>query len=159
MGCGRNRLPFRSSTSSGPRRSVFARSRPTARSRSTSAPSCPLPTSTRCCSSGPSRTCSRTRCGTHRPISGIDVTAACSGSTVELRVADHGPGVAPDDRERVFDEFVQLEGRASSAGVGLGLAITKAFVTANGGSVRCEETPGGGATFVLAMPTAQEDLS
>lgn len=89
----------------------------------------------------------------------IDITAACSGTTVELRVADHGEGIAPADRERVFDEFVQLDGRGASAGVGLGLAITKAFVAANGGSARCEATPGGGATFVLSMPAEPESAS
>ncbi len=89
----------------------------------------------------------------------IEVTAACSGSTVELRIADHGRGIAPADRERVFDEFVQLDGRGASAGVGLGLAITRAFVVASGGSASCEETPGGGATFVLTMPAEPEDGS
>ena len=40
----------------------------------------------------------------------IRVTGACSNDTVELRVIDHGPGVAPEDRERMFEEFVQLDG-------------------------------------------------
>jgi two-component system, OmpR family, sensor histidine kinase KdpD len=94
----------------------------------------------------------------HSPADrGIEVTAACSGRMVELRIADHGDGIASADRERVFDEFVQLDRRGTSAGVGLGLAITRAFVVANGGSVRCEETPGGGATFVLTMPAEPED--
>jgi two-component system sensor histidine kinase KdpD len=94
----------------------------------------------------------------HSPADrGIEVTAACSGPMVELRVADHGEGIAPADRERVFEEFVQLDRRGASAGVGLGLAITKAFVGVNGGSVRCEGTPGGGATFVLTMPAEPED--
>ena len=89
----------------------------------------------------------------------IRVTGASSDDTVELRVIDHGPGVAPEDRERMFEEFVQLEG-ARSPGVGLGLAITQAFVDSNGGSVRCEETPGGGATLVLTLPAqGTEDSS
>ena len=45
----------------------------------------------------------------------IRVTGACTNDTVELRVIDHGPGVAPEDRERMFEEFVQLEGRARPA--------------------------------------------
>ena len=59
----------------------------------------------------------------------------------------------------MFEEFVQLEG-ARAPGVGLGLAITRAFVESNGGSVRCEETPGGGATLVLTLPAqGTEDSS
>lgn len=89
----------------------------------------------------------------------IRVTGACSNGSVELRVIDRGPGVAPEDRERMFEEFVQLEG-ARAPGVGLGLAITRAFVDSNGGSVRYEETPGGGATLVLTLPAqGPEDAS
>jgi two-component system sensor histidine kinase KdpD len=88
----------------------------------------------------------------HGPIDReIRVTGAYSNDSVELRVIDHGTGVAPGDRERMFEEFVQLEG-ARVPGVGLGLAITRAFVDSNGGSVCCEETPGGGATLVLTLP-------
>jgi two-component system sensor histidine kinase KdpD len=81
----------------------------------------------------------------------IRVTGACSDEWVQLRVIDHGAGVAAEDRERVFEEFVQL-GRADGSGVGLGLSITRAFVESNGGSVRFDETPGGGATLVLVLP-------
>jgi len=81
----------------------------------------------------------------------IRVLGTAGGEAVELRVVDHGPGVASADRARMFDEFVQLDG-ARAPGVGLGLAITRAFVEANGGSVRCEATPGGGATIVLTVP-------
>src|SRR6185503_13791397 len=53
----------------------------------------------------------------------IRVTGACSDDWVQLNVVDHGVGVAREDRERVFEEFVQLGG-ADGSGVGLGLSIT-----------------------------------
>ena len=87
----------------------------------------------------------------------IEVSAGGADSVLELRIRDHGPGVSPPDRERVFLEFAQLDDHHPSGGVGLGLAITRAFVDANGGAVRCETTPGGGATFVLTMPAALEE--
>jgi two-component system sensor histidine kinase KdpD len=77
---------------------------------------------------------------------------------VMVRVADHGPGVPEPDRVRIFEEFARVDARPDSTGTGLGLAIVHALVTAHGGHVWCEETPGGGATFVFVVPTrtAQE---
>ena len=79
----------------------------------------------------------------------------CPGPTraeVEVRVADHGPGVPPEDRERIFEEFARVDARPDASGTGLGLAIVLALVTAHGGRVWCEETPGGGATFAFVIP-------
>jgi two-component system sensor histidine kinase KdpD len=88
------------------------------------------------------------------PGSEILVTCCRTGpGDVEVRVADHGPGVPPDERERIFDEFARVDARPDASGTGLGLAIVHALVTAHGGRVWCEETPGGGATFVFVMPT------
>jgi len=70
----------------------------------------------------------------------------------ELAVVDHGPGVPPEDRQVVFAEF--RSDRSDGDGAGLGLAIVRALVTAHGGTVRCEGTPGGGATFVVELPDA-----
>jgi signal transduction histidine kinase len=77
---------------------------------------------------------------------------------VQVCVADHGPGVPEDEREHIFEEFARVDARADSTGTGLGLAIVHALVTAHGGRVWCEETPGGGATFVFVVPswTTQE---
>lgn len=69
-----------------------------------------------------------------------------------LSVVDHGPGVAPEDRARVFEEFVRLDERPDSTGTGLGLAIAAALVRAHGGKLSCEATPGGGASFVCTLP-------
>jgi two-component system sensor histidine kinase KdpD len=74
------------------------------------------------------------------------------GDDIELRVADHGPGVPPDAHERIFEEFQSVDTRPDRAGTGLGLAIVRALVVAHGGSVHYEDTPGGGATFVCTFP-------
>ena len=71
---------------------------------------------------------------------------------VELRVADHGPGVPAEARDRIFEEFQSADTRPDRTGTGLGLAIVRALVVAHGGSVRYEDTPGGGATFVCTFP-------
>ena len=70
----------------------------------------------------------------------------------EIRVVDHGPGIASQHREKVFEEFVRLEGPPDSSGSGLGLAIARAFVDAHRGRIEVEATPGGGATFVVTLP-------
>jgi two-component system sensor histidine kinase KdpD len=71
---------------------------------------------------------------------------------VEVRVADHGPGVPLDARERIFEEFQSVDTRPDRSGTGLGLAIVRALVTAQDGTVRYEDNPGGGATFVCSFP-------
>lgn len=71
---------------------------------------------------------------------------------IELVVADHGPGVPEEARDRIFEEFQSAETRPDRSGTGLGLAIVRALVVAHGGSVRYEDTPGGGATFVCTFP-------
>jgi len=72
--------------------------------------------------------------------------------SLEVRVADHGPGVPDAERTRIFEEFVRVAARPDSSGTGLGLAIVWSLVTAHGGRVWCEDTPGGGATFVFVIP-------
>ena len=70
-----------------------------------------------------------------------------------LRVRDHGPGVPPAERERIFEPFYRLPGRSERAGgVGLGLALVKTIAQRHGGSVTCEEALGGGAMFVVRLP-------
>jgi two-component system OmpR family sensor kinase len=76
---------------------------------------------------------------------------------VEVRVADHGPGVPEAERTRIFEEFARVDARPDATGTGLGLAIVHALVTAHGGQVWCEETPGGGATFVFVLPARRVD--
>lgn len=66
----------------------------------------------------------------------------------ELRIADHGPGVPAELRQRLFDPYVT----AKAGGTGLGLALVRQTIEAHGGQIRCEDTPGGGATFVVTLP-------
>ena len=82
-------------------------------------------------------------------------TAPAEGGEVEVRVADHGPGVPEADRLRVFEEFVRANPRPDSPGTGLGLAIVRALVAAHGGRAWVEDTPDGGATFVFRLPVGR----
>lgn len=72
----------------------------------------------------------------------------------QLRVADAGAGIAPDQRDRIFDRFARLDpGRSRDAGgSGVGLAIVAAIAAAHGGRVWAQETPGGGATLCVELP-------
>jgi two-component system sensor histidine kinase KdpD len=83
----------------------------------------------------------------------VSARAACDPAGVMVSVADHGPGVPPSEREHIFEEFARVDARPDSSGTGLGLAIVHALVTAHGGRVWCEETLGGGATFVFVIPS------
>ncbi|HMK89134.1 MAG TPA: HAMP domain-containing sensor histidine kinase, partial [Methylocystis sp.] len=69
-----------------------------------------------------------------------------------IAVIDHGKGVAPADRNRIFERFWRKSD--SDSGSGLGLAIAKDIMDAHGGRIWVEETPGGGATFKLSFPPA-----
>lgn len=78
------------------------------------------------------------------------------GQQIEARVCDHGPGVPPDLRERIFDPFYRLPGASErDGGVGLGLALVKSIAHQHGGNVRCDSQLGGGACFVLSLPLAR----
>jgi signal transduction histidine kinase len=74
--------------------------------------------------------------------------------TIEVRVDDDGPGVPGADRQRIFERFVRLDDARArdDGGAGLGLAIVRATALAHGGSVRVEDSPLGGARFVLSLP-------
>ena len=70
-----------------------------------------------------------------------------------IAVHDRGPGVPPEQRERIFEPFYRLPGASErDGGVGLGLALVKSISERHGGHVRCEARPSGGATFVVALP-------
>lgn len=72
---------------------------------------------------------------------------------IALVVDDHGPGVPAELRERIFEPFYRLPGASErDGGVGLGLSLVRTIVERHGGTVRCEERPGGGARFVVALP-------
>ncbi|GAB5346066.1 sensor histidine kinase [Pseudomonas fluorescens] len=79
-----------------------------------------------------------------------------SREALVIRVIDHGPGIAADKREAVFEPFFRLEGsrNRNSGGVGLGMTIAKDAVERLGGRLNLEETPGGGLTAVMWLPRA-----
>ena len=72
-----------------------------------------------------------------------------------LHVRDHGQGIAPEERERVFEAFAQVEpARATGGSCGLGLAIVRRIVAGCGGTIRLADTPGGGLDVILDFPLA-----
>ena len=73
---------------------------------------------------------------------------------VEVSVADTGPGIAPDQANKIFDEFYQIRqsGKKKSRGVGLGLAISKKLVEIHGGKIWVESVVGKGSTFSFTVP-------
>ena len=73
------------------------------------------------------------------------------GERVQLRVIDTGPGIPAERREDVFVAFQRLGDIDNSTGVGLGLALSKGFVEAMGGTLEAEDTPGGGLTMVIEL--------
>lgn len=75
---------------------------------------------------------------------------------VQLRVIDTGPGIPTERRGDVFTAFQRLGDTDNTTGVGLGLALSKGFVEAMGGSLEAEDTPGGGLTMVIELASAAE---
>ena len=85
----------------------------------------------------------------------LNLTLSGSGEAQRavITVNDRGPGVPPDQRERIFEPFYRLPGASeNSGGVGLGLALVRSISQQHGGSARCEARAGGGATFVVELP-------
>lgn len=84
----------------------------------------------------------------------VAIALAREDDTIVLTVDDDGPGIAPTDRERVFERFTRLdEGRSRHAGgVGLGLAMAQAIVERGGGTIAIEDAPLGGARFAVRLP-------
>jgi two-component system sensor histidine kinase KdpD len=80
------------------------------------------------------------------------VTASRHDDVVEIRIIDRGPGIPPEDHDRVFLPFQRLGDRPNGTGVGLGLALSRGLTEAMGGTLVPEETPGGGLTMILSMP-------
>ncbi len=85
----------------------------------------------------------------------ITVVTELDGDKVVTSVSDEGPGIAPGDRERIFDKFTRLGDHLTrpQQGVGLGLYIARRSLDAMGGEIWCDERPGGGARFGFSLPT------
>jgi signal transduction histidine kinase len=83
----------------------------------------------------------------------VDVSVTRVNGEVRVSVADTGPGIAPEDRERIFEEFQQSDtGIGHREGTGLGLALSKRFVELHGGRIWLESELGRGSTFTFALP-------
>jgi signal transduction histidine kinase len=82
----------------------------------------------------------------------VRVTVARTDTVVTVTVADDGPGMTPQERSRAFLRF----STGSQNGTGLGLAIVHRLVTANGGTIRLADTPGGGLTVAVEFPSTAE---
>jgi signal transduction histidine kinase/CheY-like chemotaxis protein len=86
----------------------------------------------------------------------IDLSARCAHWEVEVAVRDTGIGIAPEDQERVFEEFQQAGQREGS---GLGLALCRSFVELHGGRIRLQSEVGVGSTFGFTLPLASATRS
>jgi two-component system sensor histidine kinase SenX3 len=95
------------------------------------------------------------------PGSPVEVSAHDAGDYVELIVTDHGIGIPPSDRDRIFERFYRVDRARSRAtgGTGLGLAIVRNVARNHGGDVQVDSREGEGSTFVLQLPRLREDVS
>jgi signal transduction histidine kinase len=91
----------------------------------------------------------------------VAVSLTTIGPWVRFAVDDDGPGVAAEDRSKVFERFTRLqEGRArDSGGSGLGLALCKRIVESHGGRIFVESSELGGASFVVELPAVHDEVS
>ncbi len=90
----------------------------------------------------------------------VTVQVHARDEDVLFAVSDTGAGIAPEDVERIFEEFQQADGstRRPQEGVGLGLAISRRFVKLHKGHIWVESTPGAGSTFFFSLPKQQAQL-
>jgi two-component system sensor histidine kinase KdpD len=90
----------------------------------------------------------------HSGGTAVAVRASAYGERLHLRVTDQGPGIAPQELERIFEPFYR-SAAAIGSGAGLGLAIARGLIEANGGRLWARSLPGQGTTFGVDLPLAQ----
>jgi two-component system sensor histidine kinase KdpD len=84
--------------------------------------------------------------------SAIEISATAMADTVQLSLADNGPGLPKGREDAIFEKFERGAKESATPGVGLGLAICRAIVQAHQGSIRGENRPEGGARFTISLP-------
>ena len=84
--------------------------------------------------------------------SAIEISATALSDTVQLSLADHGPGLPKGREDAIFEKFERGAKESATPGVGLGLAICRAIVQAHQGSIRGENRAEGGARFTISLP-------
>ncbi len=89
--------------------------------------------------------------GTAQPTLHVVSGENLAGTEVWFRIRDNGPGIDPDQLQRIFSPFYT----SKSSGTGLGLAISKKLIDAHGGSIEAESTPGVGTAFLVTFPRQQ----
>jgi PAS domain S-box-containing protein len=82
----------------------------------------------------------------------IEVNVEQQNGHALVRVKDHGIGIAPEDKDRIFQRFERAVSPDHYAGMGVGLFVTKQIVEAHGGTIRVESEPGNGAVFTVSLP-------
>jgi signal transduction histidine kinase len=89
----------------------------------------------------------------------VDVSASRADGEIRISVKDSGIGIAPEDHERVFEEFRQVSAgrRVAAEGTGLGLALARRFVELHGGRLWVESAPGAGSTFTFSLPVRPDN--
>ncbi len=87
------------------------------------------------------------------PRVSADCVPEAKGDRIEIRVIDRGPGVPEDQKESIFEPFNRLNTTPEAGGVGLGLAVARGLAEVVGATLDAEDTPGGGLTMVISIPT------
>ena len=86
---------------------------------------------------------------------GIDIGVRRDDGFAVLEVVDYGRGIAPEERDKIFERFYQVDEGATAAGLGVGLYLVHAIVSAHAGMVEVQSTDPQGATFVVRLPIAE----
>jgi signal transduction histidine kinase len=86
----------------------------------------------------------------------VSVDAGAEGGMAWIRVSDTGPGIAPEEQERIFDPFYRSQpGRRFPQGMGLGLSIARDVALAHGGRLDLDSAPGLGSRFTVYIPLSE----
>jgi len=82
----------------------------------------------------------------------IEISAKTTDTSIDIAVADQGPGIPIGLEDKLFEKFYRVHQGVTQSGVGLGLSICKAIITAHGGSIHAQNRPTGGAIFSFSLP-------